>query len=106
MADVAYHMLVRSMDAFTYRDAEIARSVVLEDDKADALFNELYAEIITYVIEDPNRIGKANLLEWAMHNLERAADRATNICEWVVFMVEGQYVKLDSEYNAPPVAAD
>jgi phosphate transport system protein len=94
------------MDAFTYRDSEIARSVVREDDKVDALFNELYAEIIAYVIEDSTRIGQANLLEWAMHNLERAADRATNICEWVVYMVEGEYVKLDSEYKAPPIAAD
>lgn len=106
MADVAYHMLVQSMDAFTYRDAALARSIVPQDNRVDELFNELYAEIIAYVIQDASRIASANLLEWAMHNLERAADRATNICEWVVYMVEGQYVKLDSEYQAPPISAD
>ena len=44
-----------------------------------------------------------NYLEWALHNLERAADRVTNICEWVVYMVTGQYIEMDSEFEAPPV---
>jgi phosphate uptake regulator len=65
-----------------------------------------YVKGIGKIIEDASRIANANLLEWAMHNLERAADRATNICEWVVYMVEGQYVKLDLEYQAPPISAD
>jgi phosphate transport system protein len=106
MAKLAHDMLGRALDAFAYGDAELARSIPPEDDQVDALFNELYADIIQFVTEDSGRIAVANQLEWAMHNLERVADRATNVCEWVVYMVEGVYVEMDSEYEAPPVAGD
>ena len=51
-------------------------------------------------------IERANRLEWAIHNLERAADRTTNICEWVIYMAEGTYKELDSEFEAPPAITD
>jgi phosphate transport system protein len=97
MAELALDMLVRAMDAFERLDAGLARGVPPEDDRVDALFQQLYADIIKFVTEDPYEIERANQLEWAMHNLERAADRAINICEWVVYVVSGVYEEMDAD---------
>lgn len=102
MAEKTRDMLHRALDAASRRDAEMARSIPPEDDEIDELFNQMYHDLLTYVIQDPSRIKQANHLEWAMHNLERAADRVTNICEWVVYMTTGEYVEMDSELEAPP----
>lgn len=106
MADKTRDMLHRALDAASRRDAEIARSIPPEDDEIDELFNQMYHDLVTFVAQDPSpsRIKQANLLEWAMHNLERAADRVTNICEWVVYMTTGEYVEMDSELEAPPIS--
>ncbi len=73
------------------------------DDQVDYLFNELYGEIVAMVMADPKQIARANLLEWALHNLERSADRTINICEWVVYMVTGVYAEMNmDEYESPP----
>jgi phosphate transport system protein len=95
-------MLHRSLDAFTARDAELACTIPATDDKVDALYNKIYREIIGYVIQNPTEVEHANRLEWAVHNLERSADRVTNICEWIVYLVDGRYVEMDSEFEAPP----
>ena len=82
---------------------ELARRVPGMDDRVDFLFNELYGEIVALVMSDPTQIHRANQLEWALHNLERSADRTINICEWVIYMITGVYAEMSTgEYEAPP----
>ena len=90
MADKTVQMLRRSLDAFVKRDADAARQVVAEDDEVDNLYNQVYRELLTFMIEDPKAITRATWLIWVAHNLERSADRVTNICERVVFIVTGK----------------
>jgi phosphate transport system protein len=90
MAELGRSMLRRSLDALVRRDADEARQIILEDDLVDALYDQVYRELLTYMIEDPTLIHRATWLLWASHNLERIADRATNICERVVYMVTGK----------------
>ncbi len=90
MAEKTMEMLRRSLDAFVNRDAEAARQIVVEDDEVDDLYNQVFRELITYMVEDPRTITRATRLLWVAHNLERSADRTTNICERVVFMVTGK----------------
>ncbi len=97
MAEKARDMLHRALDAFIRRDIELARAIPLEDDEVDGLYNQVYRELMTYVISDPRTIEQANYLLWVAHNLERAADRVTNICERVVFTVTGKMVEMDVE---------
>jgi phosphate transport system protein len=97
MARRACYLLRRSLEAFINRDVELARALPKEDDEIDHLYNQVYRELITYVIADPRTIEQANLLLWAAHNLERAADRVTNICERVLFTVTGELVEMDVE---------
>ena len=104
MADIGLDMLHRSLTAFIARDAEAARAIPLEDDQVDALYNQVYHELIDIMIANPKVIDRANLLMWAAHNLERMADRVTNICERIVFVVTGEIKELDhteDEYELP-----
>jgi phosphate transport system protein len=64
---------------------------------ASDLYNQVYRELMTYILADPAAIEQANFLLWAAHNLERAADRVTNICERVIFTVTGDLVEMDVE---------
>ena len=97
MAEQARSMLHQSVDAFVRRDVALARTIPDQDDVVDALYNQVYRELMTYVIADPKHIEQANYLLWAAHNLERTADRVTNICERVVFTVTGKMVEIDSD---------
>jgi phosphate transport system protein len=97
MAAEAQSMLHRALEAFVQRDAGLARAIPAEDDKVDSLYNQVYCELITYLLDDPSAIEQANYLLWVAHNLERSADRVTNICERVVFTVTGEMVELDVE---------
>jgi phosphate transport system protein len=90
MADKARDMLRRSLDAFVKYDAEAARRIALEDDQVDQLYDQIFRELLTYMAEDPRTITRATRLIWVAHNLERSADRVTNICERVVFTVTGK----------------
>ena len=90
MADKTVQMLRRSLDAFVNRDAGAARQVVAEDDEIDNLYNQVFRELLTFMIEDPKTITRATRLVWVAHNLERSADRVTNICERIVFIVTGK----------------
>ena len=92
----------RALDAAGRRDAELAQTIPLADDEVDALFNDIYRQIMAYAAGNPDAFELVNYLQWALHNLERAADRVTNICEWVVYLVTGEYVEMDSEFEAPP----
>ena len=89
MADICVDMLKRSIDAFLKRDAEAAKAICAEDDKVDLLHEQVYRVFLSYMIENPRVITYATYLIWAAHNLERIADRVTNICERIVFLTTG-----------------
>jgi phosphate transport system protein len=97
MAEKARDMLHRALEAFSRQDVGLARAIPAEDDEVDNLYNQVYRELITYVLADPSTIEQANFLLWAAHNLERAADRVTNVCERVIFTVTGEMVEMDQE---------
>lgn len=96
MADKTRDMLDRALQAFADRDVDLARSIPDEDDEVDGLYNQVYRELLTYIISDPRTIDQATYLLWVAHNLERAADRVTNICERVIFTVSGKLVEIKS----------
>ena len=83
-------MLRRSLDAFVNRDAEAARRICGDDDEVDQLYDQVFRELLTFMAEDPKTITRATRLIWVGHNLERSADRVTNICERVVYLVTGK----------------
>jgi phosphate transport system protein len=83
-------MLKRSLDAFVNRDADAARRICDEDDEVDNLYDQVFRELLTFMAEDPKTITRATRLIWVGHNLERSADRVTNICERVVYLVTGK----------------
>jgi len=95
MADIASQMMRESLEAFKHRDAEQARAIIDRDDEVDALYDQVYRELLTYMIDDPRTIERATHLIWVAHNLERIADRVTNICERVVFLVTGKIEELN-----------
>ena len=97
MAEKAADMLHRALDAFVRRDVDLARAIPKEDSEMDALYNQIYRELLTFIMSDPRNIDQATHLLWVGHNLERAADRVTNICERVVFTVTGKMVEMDRE---------
>ncbi|MCJ7729240.1 MAG: phosphate signaling complex protein PhoU [Sedimentisphaerales bacterium] len=89
MAEKANSMLRRSMQALVNRDARTAMSICNEDDEVDKLYDEAYHDLLMRMIKDPTLVSKATPLIWAAHNLERIADRVTNICERIVFLATG-----------------
>jgi phosphate transport system protein len=95
MADIAIEMLRSSIDAFKRRDVDLARAICDRDDEVDALYDQVYRELITYMLNDPKTIERATHVTWIAHNLERIADRVTNICERVVYMVQGKIEELN-----------
>nr|BAL53452.1 phosphate transport system regulatory protein PhoU [uncultured Chloroflexota bacterium] len=99
MAEKAVDMLHRALTAFLHEDVEAARAIPKEDDEVDALYNQVYRELMTFVIQDPKNIERANWLLWAAHNLERFADRVTNICERTVFLATGEFTEFDTTYD-------
>jgi len=90
MSEQTVDMLRRSLDALINRDAEAAKKIATEDNMIDQLYDQVFRELLTFMAEDPKTITRATRLIWVAHNLERAADRATNICERVVFIVTGK----------------
>ncbi len=97
MAERARDMLHRALEAFVQQDVALARAIPGEDDEVDALYNQVYRELLTFIMSDPRTIDQANYLLWVAHNLERTADRVTNICERVVFTVTGEMMEMDDE---------
>ena len=90
MAEKTISMLKQSLDAFINNDTETARRVATEDDDVDNLYSQVFRELLTFMAEDPKTITRATRLIWVAHNLERSADRVTNICERIVFTVTGK----------------
>jgi len=95
MAEVATRMLSQSLDAFKRRDVELARKTCDDDDLVDQLYDQVYHELIVFMLNDPRTIERATHITWIAHNLERIADRVTNICERVVYMEQGKYEELN-----------
>jgi len=94
MAQKARDMLHQALQAFAQRDVELARAIPERDDEVDGLYRQVYRELLTHIMEDPSVIEQANQLLWAAHNLERTADRVTNLCERVIYTVTGELVEL------------
>ena len=90
MAKKTVDMLNRSLTAFINHDADAAVKISAEDDFIDNLYDQIFRELLTFMAEDPKTITRATRLIWVTHNLERSADRVTNICERIVFMVTGK----------------
>ena len=84
-----------SLEAFKDRDPARARAICDQDDEVDALYEQVYRELLTFMINDPRTIQRATYLIWTAHNLERIADRVTNICERVIYLVEGRIEELN-----------
>ncbi len=89
MAKIGREMLSESISSYIEGDADLARRVAARDDEVDDLTDQVFRELLTYMLADPTTINRATRLLWVSHNLERIADRATNICERVVFAVTG-----------------
>src|SRR3972149_7736609 len=97
MAVIAEKMLKDSLDAFVSKDVELARSVILRDDEVDALKDQVFRELLTYMIADANTIPRALNLILVSRHLERIADHATNIAEDVIYMVIGKDIRHHAE---------
>jgi phosphate transport system protein len=89
MAQKASDMLHRALTAFVDEDVVTALAIPAEDDEVDGLYTQVYRELMTVVMMDPKTIDKANYLLWTAHNLERFADRVTNLCERTIFIATG-----------------
>ncbi|MBI5952330.1 MAG: phosphate signaling complex protein PhoU [Chloroflexi bacterium] len=94
MAQIGTNMLHRSLTAFVNEDVEAAKAIPMDDDEVDALYNQVYRELMLIIIQDPKSIERANWLLWTAHNLERVADRVTNICERTVFIATGEMAEI------------
>jgi phosphate transport system protein len=90
MAEITIDMINKSLQSFVARDPELAMRVVSLDSVVDSLYDQVFRELLTFMMIDPKTTNRATRLIWVAHNLERAADRATNICERVVFTVTGK----------------
>ena len=90
MTEKGLDMLERSLQAFINGDVETARQIPMEDDEVDDLYNRISLELTKLVISDPEKVYTSNYLMWAAHNLERLADRVTNICERIVYVSTGE----------------
>lgn len=97
MADLAVSMLHRALGAFVSEDAAQAHAIPNEDDEVDTLYNQVYRELVNSMIANPEIIDHANLLMWVAHNIERLADRVTNICERTVFIATGELMEMDTD---------
>jgi phosphate transport system protein len=95
MAAKAGDMLRRALTAFVERDDRAARLICDEDDQIDALYDSSYQTLVQEMIRTPADVQRITYLIWTCHNLERIADRVTNICERVIFMVTGQLEEIN-----------
>ncbi len=94
MKDIIIEMIQKGLKAFLESDTKLANQVITMDSAVDSLYDQIFRELLTFMMADPKTINRATRLIWVAHNLERAADRATNICERVVFTVTGKMEEL------------
>jgi phosphate transport system protein len=90
MSDITIEMIHNSLKSFTENDSKGALQVIGMDEVVDSIYDQIFRELLTFMMTDPKTINRATRLIWVAHNIERAADRATNICERVVYMVTGK----------------
>ena len=95
MAEKSADMLRRSLDSFVNRDVVAAMNVCNDDDEVDQLYDQVYNELIAYMLADPSTVRRATYLLWVAHDLERIADRTTNIAERVIYLVTGKMVEIN-----------
>jgi phosphate transport system protein len=95
MADIGRELLAAALDAFIEQDAAQARQVAGRDDEVDQLYEQVYRELLTFMIADPRTVPRATHMLWVAHNLERIADRVTNICERTIFAVTGEIEEMN-----------
>ena len=95
MADKATDMLRRVLDALVQRDTAASFKVCDDDDEVDSLYDQVYRDLLAYMIDDPRTIQRATYLLWVAHDLERIADRATNVAERVIFLVTGKMTEIN-----------
>ncbi len=93
MGNLARKMVKESIDAFVKEDAALARKVLKDDDLVDDLMEQVFRELLSYMIEDPHTISRAIRLSFVAKYLERMADHATNVAELVVYLVEGRIIR-------------
>jgi phosphate transport system protein len=104
MADVTCEMLRDSLDAFIAQDPAAVPAIVARDDDIDQLYDQVFRELLTYMLQDPRNINRATFLLWVAHNLERIGDRITNIAERVLFVSTGQLKELDGSSHEGPIS--
>lgn len=99
MAEKIREMLSRSLGSFIGWDVEEAKRICAEDDEVDALYDQVFRELLFIMLNDPKTINQATRLIWVAHKLERMADRVTNICERTIYMVTGELVEKEDLHN-------
>jgi len=99
MAEDCRQMLRNSLQAYVQRDAEKARTIVAADDAVDALYTQIFREVLSFMVEDPRTTSRGLYLLFAAHNLERIADRVTNIVERILFMTSGEMRELNPKVS-------
>ncbi len=97
MADLCQSMLAQSLDAFAHRDAEAGRAVCNRDDEIDQLYQQIFRELLLFMLEDARTVTRAMNLLFAAHNLERIGDRITNIGERVIYAATGKLEELNTQ---------
>jgi phosphate transport system protein len=95
MAETDQEMIRASLEAYLDQNPDLALETAKRDAEIDRLYDQIYRELLTYMMEDPKTITRATYLLWVAHNLERIADRVTNICERVIFMTTGELRELN-----------
>ncbi len=95
MGDLAVGMLHRALSAFIAEDVNMAHRIPQEDDEIDELYNQVYRKNVAAMIANPEIIDHSNLIMWVVHNIERMADRVTNICERTIFIATGELIEID-----------
>ena len=97
MAEIGQGMVHRSLEAFVGQNLDLAYAVIADDEQVDALYDQVYSEVLTLLFSNVRDIRQGNLLVMVAHNLERAADRATNICERAIYVVTGKLIDVGWE---------
>jgi phosphate transport system protein len=95
MAEIDKEMIQASLEAYLKYDPDLALETAKRDAEIDQLYDQIYRELLTYMLEDPRNITRATYLLWVAHKLERIADRVANICERVIFMSTGVFEELN-----------
>lgn len=95
MAELAISMLHKALTAFINEDAKTAAQIPYDDDAVDRIYEDVYHKAVELMMSDPLNVDNSNLIIWVGHNLERLADRVTNICERTVFIATGELMELE-----------